>query len=118
MSKRFWKAAQDLIEVTEKHRFLSAMVDGTLDEEKFKYYAVQDALYLTDFAACLHCLGDKAAAIKLEHSDRLYSLARGAEEDEKELHRSFFKKWNISDIQEDGSKVKAMPDPQSGQNGF
>uniref|UniRef100_A0A7S3PYL4 Thiaminase-2/PQQC domain-containing protein n=1 Tax=Chaetoceros debilis TaxID=122233 RepID=A0A7S3PYL4_9STRA len=109
MSKRLWKAAQDLIEVTEKHRFLSAMVDGTLDEDKFKYYAVQDALYLTDFAACLHRLGDKAAAIKPEHSERLHSLARGAEEDEKELHRSFFKKWNISDIQEDGSKVKATP---------
>eukprot|EP00553_Chaetoceros_curvisetus_P007528 CAMPEP_0204626328 /NCGR_PEP_ID=MMETSP0717-20131115/12010_1 /ASSEMBLY_ACC=CAM_ASM_000666 /TAXON_ID=230516 /ORGANISM="Chaetoceros curvisetus" /LENGTH=208 /DNA_ID=CAMNT_0051642237 /DNA_START=22 /DNA_END=648 /DNA_ORIENTATION=- len=85
------------------------MVDGSLEEDKFKYYVVQDAIYLTDFANCLKILGDKACKERPQDQDRLYSLARGAEEDEKELHRSFFKKWNISDVNDDGTTVKAMP---------
>ena len=52
-----------------------------------------DALYLTDFSDCLHRLGDR---IKTERQDdrvakRLHQFAEGAEEAEKDLHRSFFK---------------------------
>jgi thiaminase len=68
------------------------MVDGTLSLENFQYYAIQDALYLTDFAACLHLLGDKMATVNEEASRRLHRFAICAEKDEKELHRSFFKR--------------------------
>ena len=67
------------------------MVDGTLEIEKFRYYAIQDALYLTDFADCLRRLGNNEG-ISESDSARLIALANGAEVDEKELHRSFFKK--------------------------
>lgn len=103
MSEQFWNAAQSIINVTEKHPFLTAMVDGTLSKEKFVYYVLQDALYLTDFADCLDQLSQKS--LNPTHSKRLKELAKGAEEDEKELHRSFLKKWEIDD--EGG--VKAMP---------
>ena len=63
MAQQFWNAAAPLISITENHPFLVAMVDGTLDIEKFRYYAVQDALYLTDFADCLKRLGDKMAGV-------------------------------------------------------
>ena len=92
-AERFWNAAQPIISTTEKHEFLTSMVYGTLSQERFIYYVIQDALYLTDFADCLRRLGDRAT--RIEHQDRLHSLARGAEEDEKELHRSFFTQWNI-----------------------
>ena len=78
------------------------MVDGTLSNEKFVYYVIQDALYLTDFANCLKRLGD--AATNEEDKNRLHSLAKGAEEDEKELHRSFFTKWDIDDSHDDANK--------------
>ena len=92
MAQSFWNAAAPLISATERHPFLVSMVDGTLSLENFQYYAIQDALYLTDFAACLHLLGDKMATVNEEASQRLHRFAICAEEDEKELHRSFFKR--------------------------
>jgi thiaminase (transcriptional activator TenA) len=89
-----WDKAQPLIAVTEKHPFLVAMVDGTLKDENFKYYVVQDALYLDDFADCLRRLSAKAQA--LADKERLEAFAKGAEEAEKSLHNSFFKQWDIS----------------------
>lgn len=93
MAQSFWDAAAPLISVTEKHPFLVSMVDGTLDLENFRYYVIQDALYLTDFADCLNRLGDKVMASDCneEVSKRLHQFAVGAEEAEKDLHRSFFK---------------------------
>jgi thiaminase (transcriptional activator TenA) len=93
MSQRFWDANKELISITEKHPFLISMVHGTLEEEKFKYYVIQDALYLTDYSACLRLLGDLCP--DENDSKRLYEFAVGAEETEKALHKSFFQKWNI-----------------------
>jgi thiaminase/transcriptional activator TenA len=74
-----------------------SMVDGTLDLEKFRYYVVQDALYLTDFADCFRRVGDKMADVDADVSERLHEFAKGAEEDEKALHRDFFTQWEIDD---------------------
>jgi thiaminase/transcriptional activator TenA len=94
MAQSFWDAAAPLISATERHPFLVSMVDGTLRLENFQYYVIQDALYLTDFAECLRLLGDKMAAVNEEVvSKRLHRFAVAAEEDEKELHRSFFKRY-------------------------
>ena len=59
-------------------------------------------MYLTDFADCLYKLSLKAP--NAAHKKRLAELALGAENDEKELHRSFFTKWGIDD-----NHVEAMP---------
>ena len=110
MAQSFWDASSNLISVTEKHPFLISMVNGTLDVDKFRYYAIQDAFYLTDFSDCLTQLGDKILAEKYggdnheQLSKRLHLFGKTAEEDEKELHRSFFKQWNIDD-----NNAKVMP---------
>ena len=105
-SQSAWDAASPLISVTEKHPFLVSMVNGTLDLDNFQYYAIQDAFYLTDFSDCLHRLGDRIMAEWKDEklSKRLHQFGVTAEEDEKELHRSFFKHWNI-----DASDAKVMP---------
>ena len=95
-SQAFWAAAAPLIAVTEKHPFLVAMVDGTLNMDAFRYYVVQDALYLKDFADCLRRLG-KNDGIDAVDAERLESFAKGAEEAEMSLHNSFFVEWEISD---------------------
>lgn len=92
-----------MIHVTEKHPFLVAMVDGSLDLSKFQYYVVQDALYLHDFAACLRSLGQQAPDQETV-GKRLEAFALGAEEAELALHRSFFAEWKI-----DSDGAKAMP---------
>lgn len=94
-AQAFWNAAAPLIAVTERHPFLVAMVDGTLDMESFRYYVVQDALYLADFADCLRRLASNKGVSKSD-SERLNSFAKGAEEAEMQLHRSFFVQWDIS----------------------
>ena len=94
-TKDFWEKAAPLIAVTEKHPFLVAMVDGTLNMENFRYYVVQDALYLNDFADALRILSKNEGITKAD-SDRLEAFAVGAEEAELALHNSFFKQWEIS----------------------
>lgn len=94
-AQSFWDKAAPLIAVTEKHPFLVAMVDGTLDMENFRYYVVQDAHYLADFADCLRRLS-KNDGVSSSDSTRLEAFAKGAEEAELSLHRSFFVEWNIS----------------------
>jgi thiaminase (transcriptional activator TenA) len=83
-----------MIAVTEKHPFLVAMVDGTLPEDNFRYYVVQDALYLQDFADCLRRLASTAPTPA--DATRLEAFARGAQEAEMSLHNKFFVEWNIS----------------------
>lgn len=96
-SQDFWNATASLITVTERHPFLVAMVDGTLSMESFRYYVVQDALYLNDFADCLRRLGQQEAACGHEDTaQRLEAFAMGAEEAELSLHNSFFKEWDIT----------------------
>lgn len=80
------------------------MVNGTLDQENFRYYVIQDALYLTDFADCFNRLGVKMANVNEVVSKRLHEFAVGAEEEARDLHKTFFKQWNI-----DATDAKPMP---------
>jgi thiaminase/transcriptional activator TenA len=82
---------------------LVAMVDGTLEEENFRYYVIQDAMYLKDFADSLRRLAKSVHHSSKEDSQRLDEFAKGAEEAEMSLHKSFFQQWNISPEDEEGS---------------
>lgn len=93
-AQQLWDNAASMIAVTEKHPFLVAKVDGTLSNDSFKYYVVQDALYLDDYADCLNRLAE--SAVREEDSKRLKAFATGAEHAEMALHNSFFKEWDIS----------------------
>ena len=104
MAQRLWDGAASMIGITEKHEFLVSMVNGTLAEENFRYYVIQDALYLTDYAECFRILA-RNSGVSQSDGYRLMAFAKGAEEDEKELHRSFFKDWKITGADE----AKAMP---------
>jgi thiaminase/transcriptional activator TenA len=79
--------------------FFFSSFSGTLSNDSFKYYVIQDALYLDDFADCLRRLA--ASAGNEEDAKRLNDFSIGAEEAEKSLHNSFFVEWNIS---ADGAK--------------
>jgi thiaminase (transcriptional activator TenA) len=94
-AQALWDSAASLITETERHPFLVAMVDGTLDMDCFRYYVVQDALYLKDFADCLRRLS-RNDGVEAIDAARLESFAKGAEEAEMSLHKSFFVEWQIS----------------------
>lgn len=103
VSKSFWKSATDIIKATEKHEFLTKMVNGSLPIENFKYYIIQDSLYLADFADGLYRLA-RTPDIPKEDKNRLEKFAVDAREAEMSLHNGFFKKWNV-----DAKDAKAMP---------
>ncbi len=48
--KRLLSAASDIWESYNRHPFVKGIEDGTLDREKFRFYIIQDYLYLEDYA--------------------------------------------------------------------
>ena len=49
-TQRLLAATEDIWAEYHTHPFVRGIADGTLDEEKFRYYMVQDYLYLIDYA--------------------------------------------------------------------
>jgi thiaminase (transcriptional activator TenA) len=76
------------------HPFVKGLTDGSLGEEAFRFYAVQDALYLQDFARGLSVLAtkspeDNAMVMFNEHAKNVCVV-------EQALHGSFFAQWGLS----------------------
>jgi hypothetical protein len=59
-TKRLWESIGEVFARILAHPFLTGLTDGTLDEAAFRFYVVQDALYLRDFGRGLAVLGAKA----------------------------------------------------------
>ena len=98
------KAYPVIIKETEKHPFLVSMVDGTLEENNFRYYVQQDVLYLKDFIYCLRQLSLKKASTPKDRK-LLCDLADGAEEVEIALHQSYIKQWNTNGEQQEQQQM-------------
>lgn len=98
MSTRFtttlWDAISPIYEQILEHPFLKGMADGTLPEDVFRYYAIQDALYLQDFARSIATAASKAP--KDAWAETLASHAHDTLVAERSLHEGFFKDWDIS----------------------
>ncbi len=45
-----WQAIEPIYAAILTHPFVRGLTDGSLPREAFRFYAVQDALYLRDFA--------------------------------------------------------------------
>src|SRR5262245_65168236 len=55
-----WKSIEPIYAALLRHPFLRGLTDGSLPRESFKFYAVQDALYLREFARALSLAGARA----------------------------------------------------------
>src|SRR5207247_790027 len=76
------------------HPFVRGLMDGSLPRESFEFYAVQDALYLREFARALSLVAARASEDSWiimfnEH-------AAGALKVERALHESFFKEFGMT----------------------
>jgi thiaminase/transcriptional activator TenA len=89
-----WRAIEPTYATILAHPFLRGLTDGSLPREAFRFYAVQDALYLRDFARAL-----ALAAARAPREDWIIMFtehAAGALKVEKTLHESFFKDFGLS----------------------
>ena len=88
------EAAAPVWEAQVAHPFVSGIGDGTLPEERFRFYVRQDYLFLTDYGRLL-ALG-AARAPRLEWMRRFAALAQAVLETEMDLHRQFAARWGIT----------------------
>jgi thiaminase/transcriptional activator TenA len=59
-SAQLWDSISDIYGAILAHPFLTGLTDGTLPEESFAFYVVQDALYLRDYARALAAVASRA----------------------------------------------------------
>src|SRR5438876_9598594 len=74
------------------HPFVVGLGNGTLTERKFKYYILQDALFLADLAQVFGVAATKAP--DAASTRRFTKLAEDTLVVERSLHETYGKRWN------------------------
>jgi thiaminase/transcriptional activator TenA len=102
LSQRLWASIEGIFKEILDHPFIQGLTDGYLDPEAFRFYVVQDALYLRDFARALSICAAKAPAE--QDIEMFCQHAVGAIVVERQLHESFFADFGLSE-----EEVRATP---------
>jgi thiaminase (transcriptional activator TenA) len=89
-----WNAIDPIWTAILRHPFVRGLTDGTLPRASFQFYAVQDALYLREFARALSIAG--ARAPEDDWIVMFNEHAAGALKVERALHESFFKEFGLT----------------------
>jgi len=89
-----WASIEPIYGAILRHPFIAGLTDGTLPRERFEFYAVQDALYLREFARALAITG--ARAPKDEWIVMCAGHGPGALRGERSLHEGFFQAFGLS----------------------
>ena len=104
-TNELWRSITSIYSEILAHRFLRGLTDGTLTEERFRFYVLQDALYLREYARTLSLAGvrspDEGTLVMFnEHS-------AGAITVERSLHEGFLKDLGVA--REEAEATKASP---------
>jgi thiaminase/transcriptional activator TenA len=89
-----WRGIETIYAAILRHPFLTGLTDGSLPRESFRFYAVQDALYLREFAR-----GLSIAAARAPRDEWIIMFNEHAAEAlrvERALHEGFFKEFGLS----------------------
>jgi len=93
-TQELWKSIEPIYAAILRHPFVRGLTDGSLPRESFKFYAVQDALYLREFARALSLAA--ARAPQDEWIIMFNEHAAGALKVERSLHESFFQDFGLA----------------------
>ncbi|QOY35025.1 thiaminase II [Anaerobacillus isosaccharinicus] len=104
-SERLYQELQPIWRKNHAHPFVQGIGDGTLEKEKFRFFMVQDYLYLIDYAK-LFALG-AVKATDVETMGRFASLLNSTLNEEMSLHREYAKKFDVTEEE----FAKATPSP-------
>ncbi len=91
---QLWDGITPIYQAILIHPFVTGLTDGSLPEDLFRFYAVQDALYLRDFAKAVAAAAARATLD--EWTEFLATHARDVLVVERSLHDSFFGDWDLS----------------------
>jgi thiaminase (transcriptional activator TenA) len=95
LSARLWAGVDDIYAAILAHPFIAGLTDGSLEREAFRFYVVQDAHYLSEYARALSVA---AARAPTESDIAMFSEhAAGAIAVERSLHESFFAHFGMSE---------------------
>ena len=89
-----WHAIETIYAAILHHPFLTGLSDGSLSRDSFQFYAVQDALYLREFAR-----GLSIAAARAPRDEWIIMFNEHAAEAlrvERALHEGFFQELGLS----------------------
>ncbi len=96
-TQSLWAEVQSIYQSVLLHPFITGLIDGSLPKDCFRFYVVQDSLYLMTYARAL-----SVAAAKAPDTESLVMFnqhAIGALAAERSLHESFFKDFNITEAE-------------------
>jgi thiaminase/transcriptional activator TenA len=93
-TQELWASIEGIYGAIRSHPFVRGLADGSLARESFRFYAVQDALYLRDFARALSLAA--ARAPEDQWIIMFNEHAAGALKVERALHESFFQEWGLT----------------------
>lgn len=97
VSTRLRDAAAPVWEACLRHPFVTGIGDGTLDMEKFRYFMLQDYLYLFDYAR-VFALG----VVKARDPELMQVFAANVDAilgGEMKIHRAYMKRLDITEEQ-------------------
>lgn len=93
-TERLLSATKDIWAAYNEHPFVLGIQNGTLDQEKFRYYIIQDFLYLEEYAK-VFALG--IAKAKSPETIQLFSkYVTLLTEGEMDIHRGYMGKFAVS----------------------
>jgi thiaminase/transcriptional activator TenA len=97
LTKRLWDSIGGTYQAILEHPFIQGLTSGSLPSDAFRFYVVQDALYLTEYAKAL-----AVCAARSPHTEAVKMFgehAAGAIAVERQLHESFFADFGLSEEQ-------------------
>ena len=102
------EASAPVWEAHLNHPFVRGIGDGSLPEERFRFYVRQDYLFLIDYGRLLALAC--ARAPRIEWMRRFAALAGSVLETEMDLHRAFAARWGITSEQLEAERTAPATD--------
>ena len=100
-SQELRESAREIWAGYHTHPFVRGLGDGTLDLEKFRYFMIQDYLYLYEYAK-LFALG-VAKSRSRERMQMFAGMAYSTLNGEMGIHRSYMKRLGITEEELDAT---------------
>ena len=104
-TNELWRSITSIYDQILTHPFLRGLTDGTLSEERFRIYVLQDAVYLRDYARALSLAGVRSPDVSALVMFNQHSA--GAITVERSLHEGFLQDLGVS--REEAEATKASP---------